>query len=97
MKQGILSLVIGAVALTAASAASARVNVSIGINPFGYGVYAPPVVYQPAPYYAAPQWSILAEDLGVVIAGGAREVTLVGAGTAEIQPGLDAGRGRSAV
>jgi hypothetical protein len=54
MKQGILSLVIGAVALTAASAASARVNVSIGINPFGYGVYAPPVVYQPAPYYAAP-------------------------------------------
>ena len=45
------------------------------------------------------QWSILAEDLGVVIAviAGAREVTLVGAGTAEIQPGLDAGRDRSAV
>jgi hypothetical protein len=54
MKQGIVALVFGAVALTAASAASARVNVSIGINPFGYGAYAPPVVYQPDPYYAAP-------------------------------------------
>jgi hypothetical protein len=54
MKQGILSLVFGALAITAASTASARVNVNIGINPFGYGAYAPPVVYEPAPYYAPP-------------------------------------------
>jgi hypothetical protein len=54
MKQGILSLVFGALAITAASPASARVNVNIGINPFGYGGYAPPVVYEPAPYYAPP-------------------------------------------
>lgn len=52
MKQGILSLVFGALAITAASAASARVSVNIGINPFG--AYAPPVVYEPAPYYAPP-------------------------------------------
>jgi hypothetical protein len=55
MKRKILSLVFGALALTAASVASARVNVDIGINPFGYGAYpAPPVVYQPEPYYAPP-------------------------------------------
>ena len=47
MKQGILSLVFGALALTAASAASARVSVNIGINPFGFGAYpSPPVVYE---------------------------------------------------
>jgi hypothetical protein len=54
MKHGILSVVFGALALTAASAASARVNISVDINPFGYGGYAPPVVYQPDPYYYAP-------------------------------------------
>jgi hypothetical protein len=54
MKQGILSLVFGALAITAASAASARVSVNVGINPFGYGAYPPPVVYEPAPYYAPP-------------------------------------------
>lgn len=55
MKLRILSLVFGVLALMAASAASARVNVSIGINPFGYGEYPPPpVVYQPDPYYAPP-------------------------------------------
>jgi hypothetical protein len=54
MKQGILLLVFGALAIAVPSAASARVNVNIGINPFGYGAYAPPVVYEPAPYYAPP-------------------------------------------
>jgi hypothetical protein len=47
------------------------------------------------------RWSILAADPGVVIAeiagiaGDAREVTLVVAGTAEIQPDLGAGRNHS--
>ena len=55
MKQEILSFVVCALALTAVSAASARVNVDIGINPFGFGAYPPPaVVYQPDPYYAPP-------------------------------------------
>jgi hypothetical protein len=55
MNKGMLSLVIGAFALTAASAASAHVDVSVGINPFGFGYFAPPpVVYQPAPVYAPP-------------------------------------------
>ena len=54
MNQKILLLVFGALALTAASAVGAKVAVSIGINPYGYGTYAPPVVYQPDPYYAAP-------------------------------------------
>ena len=54
MKQGILSLVFAVFALTVASAASARVDVSIGLNPFGYAAYPPPVVYQPGPYYAPP-------------------------------------------
>lgn len=55
MKKEILSLVFGALALTAASAASARVDVVVGINPFGFGAYPPPpVVYQPDPYYAPP-------------------------------------------
>ena len=55
MKQGILSVVFGALALTASTAALARVDVSVGIAPFGYP--APPVVYQPVPaydYYAPP-------------------------------------------
>jgi hypothetical protein len=50
MKRGIVLLVFGALALTAASAASARVHVSINVNPFGYE-YAPPVVYRTDPYY----------------------------------------------
>jgi hypothetical protein len=54
MKKGMLALVFGAVALTLASAALARVDVSVGLAPFGYA--PPPVVYQPAyDYeYAAP-------------------------------------------
>ncbi len=51
MQQRIPQLVVGIVALTCASLASARVSVSIGLNPYGYGAYAPPVVYQPTPYY----------------------------------------------
>jgi hypothetical protein len=50
MKKQILLLALGAVALTAVPAANARLNVEVGINPFGYG-YAPPVVYAPDPYY----------------------------------------------
>jgi len=45
MKRRILALILGTIALTAASAASARVNVDIGINPFGYGSAPPPMVY----------------------------------------------------
>lgn len=40
--------------LAIASSASARVHVEVSLNPFGYGSYAPPVVYQPDPYYGAP-------------------------------------------
>ena len=54
MKQGIVSLVFGALALTTASPASAGVDVSINLPFFGFGAYAPPVVYQPDPYYAPP-------------------------------------------
>jgi hypothetical protein len=57
MKKHLLPLLFGALALAAASAASARVDFNIGIDPFGYGP-PPPVVYQPAPaydpYYVAP-------------------------------------------
>jgi hypothetical protein len=55
MKYGKISTIACALALSAASTANAHPNVSIAINPFGFGVYAPPpVVYQPAPYYAPP-------------------------------------------
>jgi hypothetical protein len=52
MKQGILSAVFIALALTAASAANA--GISIVINPFGFVAPVPPVIYQPDPFYAAP-------------------------------------------
>jgi hypothetical protein len=52
MKQGILSFVFIALALTAASAANAGVRVVI--NPFGFLAPVPPVIYQPYPFYAAP-------------------------------------------
>jgi hypothetical protein len=53
MKKGLITLALCTFALTAASVASAHVDVVVGINPFGFGTYvAPPVVYQPAPYYA---------------------------------------------
>jgi hypothetical protein len=54
MKREILSLAFVALALTAASSATAQVSVQVGVAPFVYGGYAPPVVYQPYPYYAAP-------------------------------------------
>ena len=54
MKKDILSLVFGVLVLTAASVASARVNIDLGIGiPIG-GYAPPPVVYQPEPYYAPP-------------------------------------------
>jgi hypothetical protein len=52
MRQSICSLVFGALALTAVSTASARVDIDVGIAPFGYA--PPPVVYQPDSYYVAP-------------------------------------------
>jgi hypothetical protein len=54
MKKGLLALLLGALALTATSAALARVDVSVGIAPFGYGYAPPPVVYEPDYGYAAP-------------------------------------------
>ena len=51
MKKEILLLVLGALVLTAIPLANARVSVGIGIYPFGYGAYPPPVVYPPDPYY----------------------------------------------
>jgi hypothetical protein len=53
VKQGIAYLVFGAVAMTTALPASAGVDVSINLPFFGPS-YAPPVVYQPEPYYAGP-------------------------------------------
>jgi hypothetical protein len=54
MKREILSLAFVALALTAATSATAQVSVRVGVAPFIVGGYAPPVVYQPYPYYAAP-------------------------------------------
>jgi hypothetical protein len=54
MKKQPLSLVFAALALTAAATASAQVRISVGVNPYIFGGYAPPVVYEPAPYYPAP-------------------------------------------
>jgi hypothetical protein len=56
MKPGILSFAFAALAITAVSSANAQVSVQVGVAPFVYGGYAPPVVYQPYPYpyYAAP-------------------------------------------
>ena len=50
--QGICALALAALGLAASSAASADVHVII--NPFGFVAVAPPVVYEPQPYYAAP-------------------------------------------
>jgi hypothetical protein len=47
MKQRLIYLVFGVLALGAASVANARVDFSVNIGP-------PPVVYQPYPTYAAP-------------------------------------------
>jgi hypothetical protein len=47
MKQRMVCLVFGVLALGTASVASARVDFSVNLGP-------PPVVYQPDPYYVAP-------------------------------------------
>jgi len=54
MKKQPLSSVFAALALTAAATASAQVRISVGVDPFVFGRYAPPAVYQPAPYYPPP-------------------------------------------
>ena len=54
MNLRILPLALAFPLLVIASSASARVHVDVAVNPFGYGSYAPPVVYQPDSYYGAP-------------------------------------------
>jgi hypothetical protein len=54
MKKQPLSLLFATLALSAAATASAQVRIVVGVNPFVYGEYPPPVVYQPAPYYSPP-------------------------------------------
>jgi hypothetical protein len=55
MKYRIISGVSLVLLLSVISTADAHTDVRIGINPFGFGVYAPPpVVYQPDPYYVSP-------------------------------------------
>jgi hypothetical protein len=54
MKKKIVLLAVGTLVLAASSCADAQVSVSVGLNPFGWGAYTPPVVYQPPPYYAPP-------------------------------------------
>jgi hypothetical protein len=54
MKTLALTSVFAALVLSAAATASAEVHVSVGVTPFVFGGYLPPVVYQPAPYYAPP-------------------------------------------
>ena len=51
MKQGMICLVAGALALGGAMSARAAVNVTVGL---GLGGWAPPVVYQPDPYLVPP-------------------------------------------
>ena len=54
MNKQALSSVFAALALTAVATASAQVRISVGVSPFVYGEYPPPVIYQPAPYYSPP-------------------------------------------
>jgi hypothetical protein len=54
MNKPALVSVFAALALGAAATAGAEVHVSVGVAPFVFGGYAPPVVYQPAPYYSPP-------------------------------------------
>lgn len=54
METRIRSLGIVALALMASSVAYADVHVSVGVNPFGWWAPAPPAVYEPPGYYAAP-------------------------------------------
>ena len=52
MKHAIPAIAFITLAFAAASAAKADVHVII--NPFGFVAVAPPVVYEPRPYYAPP-------------------------------------------
>ncbi len=52
MKQKIVAALFVAFGLAAASAA--RADVHVVVNPFGFVAVAPPVVYEPYPYYGAP-------------------------------------------
>ncbi len=40
--------------LATATGAVAQVRINVGINPFGFGGYPPPVVYPPPVYYPPP-------------------------------------------
>ena len=57
MKQRMICLVLGALALGAASVANARVDFSVNLGP-------PPVVYQPDPYHVAPPVVYIGGGLG---------------------------------
>jgi hypothetical protein len=52
MKLAIISIALGTLLLAGTPVANAAVRVSIGVPIFGYP--APPVVYQPSPYYGPP-------------------------------------------
>lgn len=54
MKRAVISLAFAAAALATALPAHAELGISIGIVPPVFIGYPPPVVYQPAPYYAPP-------------------------------------------
>jgi hypothetical protein len=53
MKYRTLALGVGALALTAGTAAYADVHLNVDLNPFGWGA-PPPVVYDSPRYYAPP-------------------------------------------
>ena len=54
MNKAFLALLLTGGLLTAPTPAMADVTVGIGITPFGFGIYAPPVVYPGRPYYSPP-------------------------------------------
>jgi hypothetical protein len=54
MNKSALPWVFAGLALSAAATAGADVQVTVGLNPFVFGGYPPPVVYRPAPYYSPP-------------------------------------------
>jgi hypothetical protein len=81
MTHRIAMLCWGAAALLATSTASAGVNLNINLPLFGSDGYAPPVVYEPEPYYVPPP---------VVYGGGGR---WGGGHDARPAPRRNAGRG----
>lgn len=54
MKKQNACLVVAILAVGASEAAGAQVRFSIGIEPFVFGGYPPPVIYQPGPVYYPP-------------------------------------------